>query len=133
MYNGQGGPAMLFYPPLTFYIVAFLDAFVGNTLQAFSLGCWLALALSGLTMYLFSRAIFSRRIALFVAAFYMIAPYHLFNLYQRSALAEFWSFAWLPLVLDAIRRGAVRQDRFVVPYVAISYALRSVTLKGVAF
>ena len=55
-------------------------------------------------MYAFCRPIFGFPASLLAAAFYVVAPYHVFDLYQRTALSEFWSFAWMPLFLDAGRR-----------------------------
>jgi hypothetical protein len=40
----------------------------------------------------------------------MALPYHLADLYIRSALAEFWAFMWLPVVcffLEKVRERAV--------------------------
>src|SRR6266581_4400441 len=49
--NGQGSPVPLYYPPLPFYVASAFSLVAGNTLRAIVLSCWLALALSGLTMY----------------------------------------------------------------------------------
>src|SRR5713226_4094851 len=91
--NGQGSPVMLYYPPLTIFTAAILKLLVGDTLRALAVSCWVGLVASGLTIYLFSRSLLSSWASLFATLLYILAPYHLFDLYQASALAEFWSFA----------------------------------------
>lgn len=97
--RGGGSPMPLYYPPLPFYLAAAFNAAVGNMLTAISLSCYLALALSGLTMYGFSRLTLSRPTSLLAAMLYMLVPYHMLDLYVGSAISEFWSFAWIPLIL----------------------------------
>src|SRR5438128_4118685 len=106
--NGAGSPTMLYYPPLPFFVTAAFDFLLGDTPRALSLSCWLATALAGAAMFVFSRRLVSPRWALAAALFYMAAPYAVFDLYQRSALSEYWAFAWLPLILDATCRVAER-------------------------
>jgi hypothetical protein len=130
---GQGGPSLLYYPPLSFYAVAAFSAFVREPIAAIKLACWLALSLSGLTMYAFGRSFFSRGISLLAATVYMLSPYHLFDLYARSALSEFWAFAWVPLLLHAGRRACLEDEISAVPYLAISYALLILTNVPILF
>ena len=40
-----------------------------------------------------------------MAALFMIAPYHLFDIHVRGALAEFCAYALLPLVLLTLKRA----------------------------
>lgn len=96
--RGGGSPMPLYYPPLPFYIAAAFNLITGDMLTAISLACCLALALSGLTMYGFSRLTLSRPMSLMAAVLYMLIPYHILDLYQGAALSEFWSFAWVPLI-----------------------------------
>jgi len=125
--QGAGSPVMLYYPPLPFFVVAGFNALVGDVMASLSLSCWLAMILSGLTMYAFSRSFLPRWASLFAALFYMIAPYHVFDLYQRSALSEFWAFAWLPLMFDSIYRIATGRGMRAVAYLAASFALLLLT------
>jgi hypothetical protein len=83
----------------------------------------LAEVLSGITAYLWLRSLAKPGAALLGAAVYVIAPYHLaIDLYRRGASAEFWVFAWLPLVLLSAE-GLLRRSRWAVPGAAVSYAL----------
>lgn len=124
---GYGGPSGFFYPPLTNYASALFWPFVAARAGAgwLSSGYSLALAfvLSGITAYLWLRSLTSSRAALFGAAVYLIAPYHLAtDLYLRGASAELWVFVWLPLVFLAAE-GVLRGARWAVPGAAVSYAL----------
>lgn len=131
--EGQGSPVMLYYPPVTIFTAAVLKILVGDTLRALALSCWLGLAASGLAMYVFSRSLWSGWPALFAALLYLCAPYHLFDLYQGSVVAEFWSFAWLPLVLAAVYRVAQGNSWRAVAYLGVSYALLLLTHVPISF
>jgi uncharacterized membrane protein len=130
---GGGSPAMLYYPPLPYYAVAFFNLFVKDTFLALTLSCWLGLLLSGLTMYRFARTHLTPKISLLPALLYMIAPYHIFDLYHRAALTEYWSFVWLPLVLDATYRVASGRGLRAVIYLAAAYALSLLTHMTITF
>jgi hypothetical protein len=130
---GAGSPAMLYYPPFPFYVEAGFYLLTGNVLKAIALGCWLALALSGITMYAFARSLLSHRVSLLAAVLYLLAPYHLLDLYQRASLSEFWAFAWVPLVLYAIHRVATGGDWRAVTLLAVGYGLLLLTHVLTAF
>ena len=121
--DSQGSPVPLYYPPLPFYVAAGFSSVTGNTLQAISISCWLALTLSGLTMYWFSRSFLSSSLSFAAAAMYMLAPYHIVDLYQGSTVSEFWAFAWAPLLFEAVRRAIIRPGLPAIAYLAWAYAL----------
>ena len=131
--DGQGSPVPLYYPPLPFYIAAALSIVAGHTLNAIVLSCWLALALSGLTMYTLSRSVLSVNLSFAAAALYMLAPYHLLDLYQGATVSEFWTFAWAPLLFHAINRVHAGTRLSGVAYLALGYALLILTHVPVAF
>lgn len=131
--SGAGSPAMIYYPPLPFYVEAGFYLVTGNVLKALALGCWLALALSGTAMYVFARSFLSHRVSLLAAVLYLLAPYHLLDLYQRAALSEFWAFVWVPLVLYAIHRVTNGGGWRVVTLLAVAYSLLLLTHVLTAF
>ena len=126
-YSGQGSPVMFYYPPLPFYFSSLFTLLGADPLGAIALSCWLALSLSGMSMYALSRSLLSRRQSLIAAAFYITVPYHLFDLYQRSAYNEFWAFVWLPLVFHAAYLVASGRSRYGPVYLASSYGLLLLT------
>ena len=123
----------LYYPPLSFYVAAGFSFVTGNTLLGMSLSCWLALALSGLTFYWFSSHLLSPRLSFAAAALYLMGPYHLLDLYQGSTVSEFWSFAWIPLLLEAVRRVSAKPGLRGIAYLALGYALLALTHVPVLF
>jgi hypothetical protein len=114
---------MIYYPPLPYYVMAAAHPLLGTAMRALAFGSWVALALSGLSMYAFSRLLLARAASFAAAALYMVAPYHLLDLYYRSALSEFWAFAWAPLILYATWRVLKSDDWKAVPLLTISYTL----------
>ena len=129
----QGTPVMLYYPPLPYYVTAAINVIVNAPFVALTIGCWLGLLLSGLTMYVFGRQLLPRWAALLAAVFYMALPYHLFDFYHRTALSEFWAFAWLPLVLDATRRVAEGRGLRATLYLGASFAALLLTHVTISF
>lgn len=131
--NAQGSPVTLYYPPLSFYAAAFARLFTSDMQKALIASCWLALFLSGLTMFVFAQSLVDAKLSLLAAALYMLAPYHLFDLYQGSSLAEFWSFVFVPLVFDATYRITKTPTRKALAYLALSYALLLFTHIPISF
>ena len=129
----QGSPVPLYYPPLTFFVASAARLITADTLQTLSLSCWLALLLSGLAMYRLGRRFFSARISLFGAVLYLLAPYHLIDLYHRAAIGEFWTFVWVPLVFDAMYGIVRRPTARATAYLALAYAALLLTHVPVAF
>lgn len=131
--ESQGSPVPLYYPPLSFYVAAAFSTLSGSTMRAIDLSCWLALALSGLTMYAFSRPFLSSNLSFAAAALYILAPYHLLDLYQGASPSEFWAFVWPPLLLHAINRIHNGSKLSGVGFLAVGYALMILTHVPVAF
>src|SRR5262249_7907219 len=121
--RGYGSPVMFYYPPLPFYVVAAFEAVTRNLLLSIKLSCVLAMIASGLSMYVFTRDLLTRAAAGTASVIYMAGPYHFFELYRVTALSEFWSFAWIPLILHAVRRIAIGQGWRASACLAVSYGL----------
>jgi hypothetical protein len=121
--HNMGSPLPIYYPPLPFYVAAAFNLLTGNMLVAISLSCWLALMLSGLTMYAFSRLSLARTVSLVAVVMYMFIPYHILDLYQGAALAEFWCFAWIPLLFYLIYRVCDEGGWRSACWLALTYAL----------
>lgn len=95
---GCGSTAFIFYPPFMFFTYAPISFFTKDVVTILSVSALLGMFASGVAMYVFCRAYLSRCSSLISSVLYIALPYHLVDLYARSALAEFWAFPWLPLI-----------------------------------
>ena len=122
-----GEPRFVFYPPLSWILGALLglllthlpgikEAAAWNVTPI--LFTWVALTLSGLTLYRLARLYANRNAALLAAVIYLANPYMLFTAYERTAYAELLAAAWIPLLFHAILR-----NRISIPGIALPVAL----------
>lgn len=116
-FEGLGSPAFYFYPPAAYWVAGAFDASGLSTFAAINMAGYVALLLSGVTMYrwLLERGTYP----LLGAIIYMAAPYHLMDFYVRGALAEYFAFIWYPLIALAITR---LPDRRGIIMLALSYS-----------
>ncbi len=122
-YNA-GEPRFVFYPPVSWALGALLGLLLTH-LPGLSpaagwsaapvLFTWIALSLSGVTMYRLARAFAGANVALLAAIFYLVNPYMLFTAFERTAYAELLAAAWIPLLLLAILRDEVTVPRIALP------------------
>ena len=128
--EGLGSPTFFFYPPLPFWLTAWLSPFFPDESAPVSALAWVAtamLVLSGWFTYLWLRESVPARAAVLAAAIYQVAPYHLvINLYQRAAFAEFCAMTWFPLILFAAHRVSQRRERYFL-LLALATAFLSLT------
>ena len=97
--NGFGYSWNLFYGPLTTYGIIIINLFINNFIISYKILVYILLFLSGIFMYkLMNQMTANRNISLLAASMYILAPYHLTDLYVRNALGEFASFVFIPLV-----------------------------------
>ncbi len=99
---GFGGPGLLFYPPLVnlphaLLLLAGIPPAVGTGLFAV-----VVLAASGLAVLAWMRSWGLAESALAAALVYVVSPYRLVDLYERTALSEHLAFLFPPLVLAAL-------------------------------
>lgn len=106
-YNfGYGLPWLNYYSPGFYFAAEMVYLVLPRPLGAiFIVSLWL-MAASGMACYAFVRHFCSPLPSAIAAAFYMLAPYHVLDLYQRGALPEFAGFVFVPLIfLFAFRSG----------------------------
>ena len=123
-WDGLGSPVFYFYPPLFFWISALLDTLTFSALppeRLVPLASLFLLAASGFAMRAWLRANTSETRALGGAILYVSAPYHLYDLYGRGALAEASAYASVPLIMLALAR--LERDRRFLPVLALAFAL----------
>ena len=107
-HNGLGSPVFYYYPPLAFYAGSLFVLGGLSTYAALLATFGVAYLASGLAMYWWLNG--HSRAPLTGALIFMAAPYHVYNFYQRGALAEFCATAFLPVVMVGIRRMTMRQS-----------------------
>ena len=95
---GYGEARFVFYPPVSWTLGAALGALLPWKAVSGAY-VWLALTLSGCSMFLLARCWLARRDAIFAAALYAANPYFIVIVYWRSAFAELLAGALMPLLL----------------------------------
>jgi len=113
---GYGEARFIFYPPISWKVGAVLGMILPWKLVPAAY-IWIALLLSGVSMFLLASRWLPRADALFAAALYAANPYHLVIVYWRSAMAELLAAGYLPLLLLLILRSDADEDgaRVVAP------------------
>src|SRR5438477_7660217 len=95
---GYGYPLWIFYAPLTYFAGELFHLLGANITTAMKLVDLCATLAATLSMYAWARSHFGRPAAAFAAIVYTYAPYHLLDLYVRSAVAEYATFIFFPLL-----------------------------------
>jgi uncharacterized membrane protein len=124
---GYGYPLWLFYPPFSYYLaeafhllgLGFTAAVKATYLVGFLTAAW--------AMYMLVRRWWGPAAGFVAALAYTYAPYHLVDIYVRSALAEFMALAWFPLVLLAFDELVTRGGRRKVALAALAFAGMTLT------
>jgi len=115
---GYGEARFIFYPPASWTLGAALGAILPWKIVP-GVYVWVALTLSGCSMFFLARRWLERRDAVFAAAFYAANPYYLVIVYWRSAFAELLAGALLPLLLLYVLRSEEEGQETVVPLALI--------------
>jgi hypothetical protein len=118
-HNGLGSPVFYYYPPLAFYLASGFALAGLSTFSALIAAFATASLLSGVGVYFWLRP--QSRAALPASLLFMVAPYQLFNFYQRGAIAEFLATAIVPFVLIGIR-WMLEERRGGAALAALTYA-----------
>jgi hypothetical protein len=100
---GYGEARFIFYPPASWTLGALFGAILPWHLVP-AVYVWIALTLSGCSMFFLARDWLEPRDAIFAAAWYAVNPYYLVIVYWRSAFAELLAGALLPLLLLYVLR-----------------------------
>ena len=123
-WGGLGSPNFYFYPPLFFWVTSAFDTITRGALgpeQFVTLGTLTLLATSGLCMRSWLLVHVSRKRALAGGVAYVLAPYHLYDIYARGALAEASAYASVPLIMLALARLSDGR-RGALPLLSVAYA-----------
>lgn len=124
-WGGMGSPVFYFYPPLFFWVASLIDTLTGGSLapeRLVPIASMLMLAISGVSMRAWLRANTSEGRALLGSIGYMLAPYHLYDLYGRGALAEASAYASVPVIMLALAHLGEGRKRFIA-VLALAFAV----------
>ena len=100
---GHGYAVSSFYGDLFLLFPAILRLIGFNPMDAYKMFVLAVLAgTAGIAYYSFYRCTKSRYAALLGSALYELAPYHIYNFYNRNAVGEYLGMMFLPLVICGI-------------------------------
>jgi hypothetical protein len=111
---GYGEARFIFYPPASWTLGAALGALLPWKAVPGAF-VWLALTLSGCSMFLLARRWLNSHHAIFAAALYAANPYYIVIVYWRSAFAELLAGTLLPLLLLYVLRSEEDGKETVIP------------------
>jgi hypothetical protein len=103
---GLGYPFFNFYAALPYYLAALVNVMGVNIIFSIKFVQTLGFVLSAMGIWLLARRFLSVMGALVATVAYLLAPFHLANIYVRGdSLSEFWAFVWFPIILWGVFRG----------------------------
>jgi hypothetical protein len=131
MNGGLGSPDLFVYGPFPYYAAALFHVFTGPGREVYDIGLSIvpAVILAGVAAYFWlGQVAEGRLVPTLGAVIYIAVPYYLkTDLYTRAALAEFWAFAWMPLILYFTAVLVRRRSASVVAGLALGWGLLFVT------
>ena len=119
---GLGYPIFNFYAPLSYYVGSIPNLIGFDALMATKIMMGLGIILAGIFMYFFTKEFFGKSGAVASALFYIYAPYHALDIYVRGDVAEFWAYAFIPLVFYGLWKVYKNNSWFFVIVSSIGYA-----------
>jgi uncharacterized membrane protein len=119
---GFGYPVFNFYDPLPYYVGGIIENAGFNALLATKAMMVLGVMLAGISMYLFTKEFWGKSGGILSALFYMYAPYHALDIYVRGDVAEFWAYAFIPLIFYSLLKLHKSEGLKFMALGAFSYA-----------
>lgn len=124
---GFGYPLFVFYPPFVYMLGDIIHNLGFNFISSIKIVFFLSVFLSGISMLILAKELWGRAAATVAAIFYIYAPYRALDVYVRGALAESFSFVWLPLILWSFYKISKEQTVNDVYLCGIFLALLMIT------
>ncbi|HMQ56715.1 MAG TPA: 6-pyruvoyl-tetrahydropterin synthase-related protein, partial [Anaerolineae bacterium] len=124
---GYGYPLFNLYAPLAFYAAQMLHLFGLGFTTAIKTMYVLATLGGGVGMYYFARRLYGSTAGVLAAVVYMYVPFHLVEIYVRSAYAEFISLALIPFLFLAFTELIARPNRRRLALAGLAYGLLALT------
>ncbi len=104
---GLGYPFYNFYASLPYYFAVLINLLGLDLITAIKLTQTIGIVAAALGMRACARDWLPEPGAALAAVAYILAPFHLANIYVRGdSLSELWAFAWYPLILAGVTRLA---------------------------
>jgi uncharacterized membrane protein len=119
---GFGYPIFNFYDPLPYYIGGIIELIGFNALLATKIMMALGVMLAGVSMYFLAKEFWGKSGGILSALFYTYAPYHALDIYVRGDVAEFWAYAFVPLIFYSLLKIHKSEGFKFVVVGALSYA-----------
>lgn len=119
---GYGYPIFNYYDPLPYYAGAVFGILGFDFLFSTKLIMLLGIIFAGLFMYLLAKEFWGKLGGILSALFYVYAPYHAVDIYVRGDVAEFWAYAFIPLLFYGLWRMYLENKWRHVVIASISYA-----------
>lgn len=120
---GYGYPLFNLYAPLAFYAAEMLHLLGLSFTTAIKTMYVLATIGAGVGMYGFTQRLFGPQAGLLAAVVYMYAPFHLVEIFVRSAYAEFVALAVIPFVFWAFTELVAKPSLRQAALAGLSYGV----------
>ncbi len=124
---GFGYPLFVFYPPLVYFIGEIFHLVGFGFIDSIKIVFFLSIFLSGISMFILTRYLFGTIAALVGSAYYIFVPYRALDVYVRGALAESFSFVWLPLIIYSILKLTKNPNHYNAILIAVFLTLLMIT------
>lgn len=124
---GYGYPLFNLYAPLAFYAAELLHLLGLGITAAVKTMYVSATIAAGLGMYGLVKGLFGRQAGLLAAIVYMYAPFHLVEIYVRSAYAEFVALAIIPFLFWAFTGLVTTPSPRRIALAGLTYGLLALT------
>lgn len=119
---GYGYPIFNFYAPMSYYFGTFFYLLGFNALLATKIMMVTGIIISGFFMYLLGKKLFGEVGGIVSAMFYIYAPYHAVDIFVRGDVAEFWAYAFIPLVFYSLLKVFKENKWRYIVLGSVSYA-----------
>ncbi|MEZ5345141.1 MAG: 6-pyruvoyl-tetrahydropterin synthase-related protein [Pyrinomonadaceae bacterium] len=102
--HGLGDYGIRFYPPLSYLALSLIFKVINSWYYATAFFVFLLFWFSGIGVEMLTREYFTNKEAIFAGAIFMLAPYHLNQIYNSFLFAEFAAVSVIPFCLLFISR-----------------------------
>ncbi len=124
---GFGYPLFVFYPPFVYMLGETIHLIGFGFMDSIKIVFFLSILLSGISIYIFIKELWGKVAAFTSSIFYILVPYRALDVYVRGALAESFSFVWLPLILWSYYKLSATNKNLYIYLASIFLTLLMIT------